>query len=63
MVIDGVMCLIKYQKADISAQVDVSMAECIKEHLRGRDHDAMFFKDPFPESGVFPLVRLKGARN
>lgn len=30
MIIDGVMCLIEYQKADIGAQADVSMAECIK---------------------------------
>ena len=63
MFVRSVVRLIEYEQANVQPKLDVSMAECIEEHI-GRAHDdATRFQHAKPQCPVLPLIRFVFARN
>ena len=55
MIVVCMVSFIKDEKADLPAEVDVSMTESVENDLRGGNYNTVFLENVLPQVGVRPL--------
>jgi len=63
MLVRSMVRLVEYKQADVAAEADVAVAECIEEHVGRADDDAVRVEHAMPQLPVSPLVRFVCAGN
>jgi hypothetical protein len=63
MLIGSMVCLVKHEQTDVTPEVYVSVAECVKEHVVRADDDAVVIQYSTPQFRVLPLVWLVRPRD